>query len=91
MAEAKAKYHHQTPVLSACEAYGACLVSVRVSGDFPTSPVSLEREAPDHSNCGSDGLLVKPSRVKASHMMLSLNQVLPWLRELEALRRALAV
>jgi hypothetical protein len=32
----------------------------------------------------------KPLQSKASHMMLSLNQVLPWLRQMDALRRALA-
>jgi hypothetical protein len=43
MAEAKAKYRHQTEVLSAREADGTWLVRVRVSGAFPNSPVTLEQ------------------------------------------------
>jgi len=43
MAEAKTKYHHRTEVLSAHEADGDWLVSVRVSGSFPNSPITLEQ------------------------------------------------
>lgn len=43
MAEAKQKYRHQTEVLGAAERDGAHVVSVRVSGRFPNSPVTLEQ------------------------------------------------
>ena len=43
MAEAKAKYHHRTEVVSARKADGGWLVSARVSGSFPNSPVTLDQ------------------------------------------------
>lgn len=43
MAEAKDKYRHQTEVLGTRERDGAHVVSVRVSGQFPNSPVTLEQ------------------------------------------------
>lgn len=42
MAEAKRKYRHRTEVMSADERDGVHIVSVRVSGQFPNSPVTLE-------------------------------------------------
>jgi len=41
MAGAKAKYNHRTEVLAARQDGDAWLVSVRVSGTFPNSPVTL--------------------------------------------------
>lgn len=41
MAEGKEKYGHQTEVLGASERDGAHVISVRVSGRFPNSPVTL--------------------------------------------------
>jgi len=43
MAEAKAKYHHRTEVVSAREADGGWLVRARVSGSFPNSPITLDQ------------------------------------------------
>jgi uncharacterized protein (TIGR02246 family) len=43
MAEAKGKYHHRTEILGASERDGAHVVTVRVSGQFPNSPVTLEQ------------------------------------------------
>jgi ketosteroid isomerase-like protein len=43
MAEAKAKYRHRTEVLGVSGSDGAYTVSVRVSGQFPNSPVNLEQ------------------------------------------------
>jgi uncharacterized protein (TIGR02246 family) len=41
MREAKAKYHHRTEVMAVREEKGAYAVSVRVSGTFPNSPITL--------------------------------------------------
>ncbi len=41
-AGARAKYHHTVEPLSATERDGATIVSGRVSGDFPNSPVTLD-------------------------------------------------
>jgi ketosteroid isomerase-like protein len=41
MKHAKAKYSHRTEVLSARQDGDAWIVSVRVSGSFPNSPVTL--------------------------------------------------
>lgn len=41
-AEAKAKYRHRTEILGVRELDGVHVVSVRVSGQFPNSPVTLE-------------------------------------------------
>lgn len=43
MTDAKAKYNHQTEVLAARQDGDAWIVSVRVSGSFPNSPVTLEQ------------------------------------------------
>lgn len=42
MADAKRKYRHDTEVLDVREGDGVHVVSVRVSGQFPNSPVTLE-------------------------------------------------
>lgn len=42
MAEAKQKYRHSTEVLGVRERDGLYEISVRVSGQFPNSPVTLE-------------------------------------------------
>ncbi len=41
-ANARAKYHHTIEPLSATERDGATVVTGRVAGDFPGSPVNLE-------------------------------------------------
>ena len=41
MQHAKAKYNHRTEVLAAHQDGDTCIVSVRVSGTFPNSPVTL--------------------------------------------------
>jgi predicted PhzF superfamily epimerase YddE/YHI9 len=43
MAEAKGKYQHRTEILGVSGSDGAYTVSVRVSGQFPNSPVDLEQ------------------------------------------------
>ncbi len=43
MADAKRRYQHRTEVLNVREHDGAHVVSVRVSGQFPNSPVTLEQ------------------------------------------------
>jgi hypothetical protein len=43
MAGAKAKYNHRTEALDAREEGGAWIVSVRLSGDFPNAPITLEQ------------------------------------------------
>ena len=42
MAEAKRKYHHRVEPLEVMERKGRTVVVGRVSGEFPTSPVTLE-------------------------------------------------
>ena len=41
-AAARRKYHHTVTPLSALEHDGATIVSARVAGDFPGSPVTLD-------------------------------------------------
>ncbi len=43
ISDAKRKYRHRTEVLGVNERDGAYNVSVRVSGTFPNSPVTLEQ------------------------------------------------
>jgi hypothetical protein len=43
MADAKQKYRHRTELLGADEVDGVHVVSVRVSGQFPNSPVTLKQ------------------------------------------------
>jgi ketosteroid isomerase-like protein len=43
MADAKRRYQHRTEVLSVRERDGAYVVSARVTGQFPNSPVTLEQ------------------------------------------------
>ena len=43
MKGAKAKYNHQTEVLAARQDGEAWIVSVRVRGNFPNSPVTLDQ------------------------------------------------
>lgn len=43
MADAKEKYQHRSEVVGVEERDGAHVVSVRVSGNFPNSPVTLEQ------------------------------------------------
>jgi hypothetical protein len=40
--QARAKYHHTVEVVGAVERDGATVVTGKVSGNFPNSPVSLE-------------------------------------------------
>lgn len=43
MADAKRRYGHKTEVLDVEERDGSYVVSVRVAGDFPNSPVTLDQ------------------------------------------------
>lgn len=43
MADAKRRYNHRTEVLGIDERDGSFVVSVRVAGNFPNSPVTLEQ------------------------------------------------
>ena len=43
MADAKRRYQHRTEVVNVRERDGVHVISVRVSGQFPNSPVTLEQ------------------------------------------------